>query len=344
MVRGFAASLIVLAIPVTGWFACLPNEPALVAWPPTSDSGADSSDDPSVDGGRCATGVADASPFGDPIPVFRTHNGADRRGASLSRDEKTLYFGNANDVSNGMAYPSRLHRARREDRAASFTTSDELPIINAFASQDFPRVSYDENTLVFAAIVESGGVPHLYFATRTNPGSDFGAPGPLNLILDGGQSELTPFLRKALDGTGELWFAQCGRGSSNDCRTAEAGASLDLYRAVIKNPDFDASSPFGGLVRDIDVNENDENESSPVLSADGLEIFFARSGKIFRAWREKTTDRFRGIDQVRSLNVSGNEAPNWLSQDNCRLYLQSQKDSPGEPRKVDLYMAVRSPP
>ncbi|WP_394836986.1 hypothetical protein LVJ94_08765 [Pendulispora rubella] len=308
---------------MTGWFACLPDQPAVVDGPSDADAG------------LCATGVAFPSAFEAPHRVFSMPLGVDRRGASLSHDELTIYFGNST-TSSGILYPSRIHTAIRPRRSELFVNSEEWDV-NRLAGQDFPRFSDDGKTVVFAGITENGGYPHLFFSSNS------GAPKPLALNLDGGQFELNPFLRMRTNGTGELYFAQCTNGSVDNCDSDSTDqGSRDLFRVSIRNPNLGSTDAFSDAEALTEINTRLENEYTPVVSSDGLEIFFGRSGKIFRAWRNPGERQFHDVEAAEGLLAVG-RAPNWLSPDNCRLYFQSS-ETQTTPGIVDIWVAERKPP
>jgi hypothetical protein len=86
-----------------------------------------------------------------------------------------------------------------------------------------------------------------------------------------------------------------------------------------------------------------------VLSADGLEIFFAstrgQSGAaarndIWHAVRSTTADGFGAPTRVAELSADATEDfPTWLSPDRCTLMFSS--DRPGGNGGLDIWMATR---
>jgi hypothetical protein len=105
-------------------------------------------------------------------------------------------------------------------------------------------------------------------------------------------------------------------------RPGLVGAHLDIYRAS-----------FDGIgVSDVTLASelaSGANEFSPVVSADGLTIFFssdrtdggAKGGTdIWTARRPSLTAPFSDVKTVPELNTTADEEAGWLSPDGCRLY------------------------
>ena len=59
---------------------------------------------------------------------------------------------------------------------------------------------------------------------------------------------------------------------------------------------------------------------------------------IWLARRASVDQPFSGAAPVSELNSSAADTPNWISPDNCRLYMSSGRDDPSV-----LYVATRSP-
>jgi Tol biopolymer transport system component len=101
------------------------------------------------------------------------------------------------------------------------------------------------------------------------------------------------------------------------------------------------AASFGTPVELTELNGTDAG--GPVLSADGLEIFFysTRSGgsgvtDIWFATRGSANDPFGAPMNLAEVNGATADFPSWLSPDRCRLLVTS--DRLGGP---DLYIATR---
>jgi hypothetical protein len=102
------------------------------------------------------------------------------------------------------------------------------------------------------------------------------------------------------------------------------------------------TTSFGTPTEIAELNDATATDSAPVLSADGLEIFFStnRAGgnntDIWRATRTSPTGTFGTPTAVSELNTASVEIPSWVSPDRCRIILSS--DALGA---YDIYMATR---
>ena len=106
-------------------------------------------------------------------------------------------------------------------------------------------------------------------------------------------------------------------------RTGGAG-KLDLYRATRPtNGSFtvDTPGPFTA------VNTADA-ESDNVFSSDELTLYFAsdRAGgkggaDIWKATRTSKSSAFGAPTNVTELNTTSDDAPSWISDDGCRIYV-----------------------
>jgi Tol biopolymer transport system component len=116
------------------------------------------------------------------------------------------------------------------------------------------------------------------------------------------------------------------------------GANFDLWLATR------TGSMFGTPVRLVDLNLGGSAEGDPVLSADGLTIYFRsnRAGgpgqfDIYAATRGSTaTTAFAPPVLVPNINSSVDDGPSWISPDGCRLYLSSDRDGTN-----DIFVATR---
>jgi hypothetical protein len=103
------------------------------------------------------------------------------------------------------------------------------------------------------------------------------------------------------------------------------------------------TSPFGPLSDSVFTNiraDPANDPASPVISADGLELFFAHSigtgpQRIFRSVRADVNSAFGVGTEVASIQVGDITRPSWLSADGLRLYFHAVD------RRWDLYVAER---
>lgn len=127
-----------------------------------------------------------------------------------------------------------------------------------------------------------------------------------------------------------LWFTSSRGGSGGD----------DLWHSE------DVGGVFHPPVNEAVLNSASA-ESNPVLSADQLTIYFmstrvapgtAGGSEIWRATRATTGDGFGTPTPVGELNTPLDDAPAWLSPDNCRIYLSTDRGG-----TWDVYVSSRRP-
>jgi hypothetical protein len=271
--------------------------------------------------------VADASPprcdplapFSAPTPVPGLESVINADEPRLTPDELAIYFG---AVLRGDA-TSDVYRATRERASDPFGPPSKIASASTTGQDYGPWVSSDQLTLLFHS--NQSGAYHIYAVTRSSPSGQFGEPVELNEIeADGGQ-EGSPFVAS----DGGLWFVSDHEGG--------VGGG-DIWRAPA------APSGFGTPVAINELNSSATDEVA-TLSDDDLTVYFAsdRTGGAGGAdvWRSHRTDEsspFPAPSPVTELNEAMNEIPSWISPDNCRLYLQSDRGG-----NSGLYVATRSP-
>lgn len=110
------------------------------------------------------------------------------------------------------------------------------------------------------------------------------------------------------------------------CGRDLGGSDFDLYRASMMVD--------GGYAADAAVAtvNSPMNESASVHSRDGLTVMFGSdrvggSGQadVWVAMRSKATLPFEAPVPVSGLNSSNDDLPAWLSPDQCRVYLTSDR-------------------
>ncbi|WP_394833404.1 hypothetical protein LVJ94_43550 [Pendulispora rubella] len=267
---------------------------------------------------------------------------ADRQGISLSADERRIYFGWDPDPplpdGGGSPYNWKLMMATRDTPQENFGEAQPLaPPINGTYLQRHPTLDREETMIVFAA--RDGGTDiqeQLFYARRDASSQPFGPPQRLPALIneDPGYN-IDPFLYTLPDAGKELWYVH---------GTTKVAT---LRRSRILNDHLSAPSSFGPPE---EVNLTDDTEVTPVLSADGLELYFSReegpsdwpNANIWRAHRTTTAEPFVTREEVVELNDKSElDRPGWLSPDGCRLYFLSSRDAQGT-RALNIYMADRT--
>jgi hypothetical protein len=115
---------------------------------------------------------------------------------------------------------------------------------------------------------------------------------------------------------------------ATDRPDGQGGIQLELWRRT---------SSTGSLAQipGVDLNDPIENDYHPVMSSNGLQLYFASTrtgiagdhdGDIFVATRTSTANAFGPASDVYMLNSSGQEFPVAISSDNCTLYFASNEE------------------
>lgn len=239
----------------------------------------------------------------------------------LSPDELTIYFTSAATNSSNLDF----YQATRSSVSANFSTPQVMPAINTGNAEQRPVVTADGLTLF--AHSNANGMVRIYMATRTSPAAQFGS---LALVPGIASTEIDEDPWISADGL-TMYFSSTRNGSYDIFRSTRTAASAT----------FDTPAAVAEL------NTNSV-EDAPVLSADGLEIFFASDrattsnarDDIWHATRASVSDPFGAPTMIAEL--SGNttaDFPTWLSADRCTLLFSS--DRSGGNGSYDIWVATR---
>jgi hypothetical protein len=250
-----------------------------------------SSSSPTDTGGA---GCDPMAPFGTPVALTELNTSDDEEMPRLTPDELTVVF-----VRN-----KTLLYATRSSVSDPFGPAEAPPGFDEEADAWSPWLSPDGLTLYFSLVSEVSD-PSILVARRNSLADDFGAP--VDAGLDAGGLEWHPFLNPDQS---EIWFV-----------TETVGVAAQIWRAPVAG---DGTIGVAAAVPDLAGNFIDW---APVISADGLEIFFGRGASgnydIYSARRPTTADPFGAAAPVTELINEGGlnrDLPGWLSPDRCRLY------------------------
>jgi hypothetical protein len=265
------------------------------------------------------------APFGAPVPVpgFETQVGVGE--PRLTPDELEIYVG----ALVAGAATDDLYVARRTSRSEPFGKPAKIAAASApDHNENGGFVTTDDRTLMFHSNYTTPG-NRIYVATRSSPLVDFGTAAPLAGVAApaANDNDISPF--ESADGA-ELWFGSDRAGGLG---------GTDLWVAAR------VGSGFADPVHVASVS-SDANEEDPVLSSDGLTLYVAsrRAGgtggfDIWRARRTTTHDPFSTPVEVKELDSDTDDIPGWISPDDCRFYLQSDRGGQGSA----IYVATRAP-
>jgi len=261
-------------------------------------------------------------PFGTLTNLASVNSNSEDMWGWFSADLLTIYFAgtatNSSDIN--------LYQATRTSPTGTFTTPVLMGPINTTNTEDRPVVTADGLTL-FAHSNVSG--THIYVATRTSTAAQFGSLAQVQGINGTGNTiDADPWISG--DGL-TMYFASTRNGN------------YDIFRSTRAN----TSSTFGAPVA-VSELATSSVEDAPVLSADGLEIFFASNrattsngrNDIWHATRATTADGFGTATMLAELSGDTSEDfPSWVSADRCTLLLTS--DRTGGNGSYDIYIATR---
>jgi WD40-like Beta Propeller Repeat len=297
----FVSSLSAGGIVLVG--ACVGDEPIAVANKMKDAAGGDGAAAP-----RCNAQKDFAAPV--PLVLMPPWQPGDFQGsASLTADEKTLYFtsGSAN---------TDIFVATRSDAAEAFGQPKRVNELSGPTPEAHVSVTDDGKTVFFSRRLAQG--VRLHFASSNTAGvfgnvgviefPDASPIGPLTEIDD-----FAPSIRGDL-----LYFASRGRSSG----------SSDVFKVSVPYASVKPSAVT-------ELNTDTSREEQAILSADGLQIYFAsdrapsQSLDIWRSRRLAAGDNFLPPEIVPALASGEEDFPNWLSPDGCTIYLTRRVTTDG---------------
>jgi hypothetical protein len=299
-----------------------------------SDAGDDNDADAAADGQASdARGGDDATPplkLCDPGAPFATVSAFPIRDdysgyrITLTSDELDDWFASSGLLDGG-GPPYPISHGTRTSTDASFTYDDESAI-NAVD----PAVSADGLRLFYAYNGPIGELD-LGVATKANRAAVF----PSGLVIanvNSSKDEIAPF--ESSDGA--LWFCSD--------RARDAGDNnFDVYRAA------PAATGFSSADLVSELSAPPAGESGVILTQDLLTVYVTSNRTdiqnlggidIYRATRASVTAAFGPLTNVIEINSSNDERATWISLDNCRLYLESNRSM----GYSTIYRADKTPP
>jgi Tol biopolymer transport system component len=253
-----------------------------------------------------------SAPWGTPVPITELNSPQDDFSPWLSNDERTVYFSSTRDG------PERIYVATRASVTAAWGAPALLPgIASGSATDGGPTLTDDGLTMYFQSSRASTSAANewdIFRATRATTSAAFGNVTLLT-TLSSSTLEINCFVLPGGDG---LYFA------------SSRNSSWDIFYTPIVNGVPGPVSVVIGTAAD---------ERSPLLTRDGLTMYFERSKDIVVATRATVNGAFGAATVVAELSSTGGEKPRWVSPDGCRFYLYSDRSSPTG--MSDLYVAKR---
>lgn len=260
------------------------------------------------------------APFGPLTPAFTGTTPAD--GLAITPDGLTAY------VSSKQGSNYDLYKATRGSTNEAFSALTPLGSagnsVNTASDERAPTLSADGLTLYYT---RRSGNDELYRITRTSA-TEFENPQPLTGV-NSTVHDQDPFFLAAQNA---IYFSsERPGGSQRDMYVVTAAGTVVSVTGSVSHPSYE--------------------DYRPVLSADGLRMYFASNrsglggdtgGDVFMAERSSPIGNFGSAVNIASVNSSGIEFPVTLSADGCTLYVASNRDTGlGNSPNFRLYQATR---
>lgn len=219
----------------------------------------------------------------------------------------------------------RIWRATRDAQGAYVNAAQVAETQSPGSRQPFVTVSGDDKRLVFSTSGTVSAGLTLWTVSRANAAETW--QGAKEVDISSSAEEQAPFL----DSDGALWFSV-----GNNVAAAEIHFAARDGDGTWKPPD----------ALPAEVNGTGAHDTSPVLSRDGLSLYFgssretgANSGvfRIYVATRVSRDAEFFQVTTVPGL-VGLDARPSWISADGCRLYFFTERKPGGS---LDIMVAER---
>lgn len=291
---------------------------------PDAADAADAATDAAREAGAAACDPTAA--FGAPTPLADFNTAANEDAIFLSDDQLTALF--STDRTGG-AGGYDVWLAVRSDRQAAFSAPGPAAGVNSADNERQPVLSGDALHLYFMSNHATSAY-RIVEATRNAVTGGFAPPVEVPGLASGA-GDISPWL--SADGT-QIYFGS-GRAGGGGL------GGNDLYVAGL-------SAAGAGNAADLTTVNSAADDASPVLSRDGLTLYFASKRSdpaargndyIWIARRATAADPFGAPAGVPELNSAAADGPRWLSPDGCTLYFTS--DRAGGQGGYDLYTATR---
>lgn len=257
-------------------------------------------------------------PFDAPKLVAGLNTDRNETAPRLTSDELGIFFMRQGTSS------AQIVTATRTELGGAWSAAVLVKELSSSAHDGSPSLTADGLTMYFHSNRSpSSGSYDIWRSVRASKAAPWGTPTRLS-ILSSAASDTYPYVRP--DGRA-LYFSSLRSGHYN-----VYVASVDAAGKV--------AEPRG-----LGNINTEEEEASPVPTADGLALYFMRRGTTNDIWvsrRTKTSDSWGAPRKVLELSSTSDERPSWVSTDECLLYLTST-GRPGSVGGADLYVAQRMP-
>ena len=271
------------------------------------------------------------APFPAPVAIASLNSASDDSTPRFSPDELTVYLASTRPGHLG---GGSIYTATRSTPTGAFGTPALMPVINTNGGVVYHLAITGDGLRIFLQVA-GGGPTDIYLGTRPSTAVVFGTPAPLANVNSPNASHYEFFPFVTADGV-DLYF------SSN------RSGSFVLYHSASSAGVFAVPTAVAGTV----TGNVAIADTAPVLSADQLTIYFASTRTVpgstaydlYVARRTTVAGAFATPTLVAELNdgnAAASDIPSWLSADDCRLYMSSDRLTPGG--AFDVYVATRTP-
>ena len=258
-------------------------------------------------------------PFSTPTLLQGVSSTRREEAASFSPDELTVYA--TLYLAPGGAGGLDIYGASRGSTSDTFPPPTLLQNVDSSADETGAVVTDDGLTMFLAKGTASR---HIAMATRANTASGFGTPVVLAELMSS-SDDIYPWINS--DGT-VIYFA-----------SSRNGVVYDLMRAT--RPSANSTTFSTPVVVSVPTPI-----AVPVLTQDELTLFYASSQAggvggvdVWVATRASPSNPFGSPINVASVSSMSDDAPAWISRDQCRLYVATNRA--GGVGNIDIWVSSR---
>jgi len=262
-----------------------------------------------------------SKPFGAPSLVAGVNSLSADQWGWMTSDELTIYYAHAEIGSSDF----NVFSATRGSPNDAFSGAASVAGVNTSVTADNRPTLTADGLIMFMEVNAD-----LFVATRANLSLPFSAPVPVDGLNTTTNFENNPWVSP--DGLALLFVSDV------------SGVS-DLYRS--SRPSI--ASQFASPTPIDELNTPSLAEFAPVVTKDGLEIYFARfnpvnqivTADIMHATRSSLADGFGAPTVIGELSsTTTEEVPTWISDDSCEIMFTSGNLSGGA-GGLDVWIAKR---
>ena len=286
------------------------------------------------------SGVADSKAFANPQPVSIVGYDGSAMEPFLSKDEEYLFFNNSNDSS----IDTNLYYAVRVDDT-TFTYRGEVGGVNNLVEGE-PTLeagpTMDEADQFYFTTDHAHAQQGVTTFVGTHANGTVSDPAPVFGLAPTLSGWVTMDVGVSRDGT-TMYYANAELPSASDPVGTPVKQSILNVAAKIDPTNFGKLSNSATLLAKIN---NAGLNYAPEISANGLELFFTRSGaegnefpRLYVARRTSATAAFSTVQRI--VAADGFVEGPTLSADGKRLYYHKMHDPENEPGVFKIYMVTR---